>query len=103
MHDVKEIGLDEAQERLKAGQTFLDVRDEGSFQAGHVPGAVFLDDRSVGDFMAKADKKAPVVVYCYRGHTSLGAAAYLMDNGFTDVMSLTGGFEAWRPTGKIES
>jgi thiosulfate sulfurtransferase len=43
------------------------------------------------------------VVYCYHGHTSLGGAAYLMDQGFTEVYSLIGGFERWRQTEKIES
>jgi thiosulfate sulfurtransferase len=43
------------------------------------------------------------VVYCYHGHTSLGAAAYLRENGFTDVVSLSGGFELWRQTEKTES
>ncbi|HVM33677.1 MAG TPA: thiosulfate sulfurtransferase GlpE [bacterium] len=103
MDEVREIDVQEAQKRLEAGQTFVDVRDPASFKAGHVPGAIFLDDQSLGGFLAKADRGKPVVVYCYHGHTSLGGAAYLMDNGFTDVVSLRGGFELWRQSGKIES
>ena len=81
----------------------MDVRDAGSFQEAHVPGAFHLNDQTLEAFLAKADKQKPLVVYCYHGHTSLGAAAYLMENGFTDVVSLSGGFELWRQTEKIES
>jgi rhodanese-related sulfurtransferase len=34
---------------------------------------------------------------------SLGGAAYFLEQGFTDVVSLTGGFEAWRGVHPQES
>jgi thiosulfate sulfurtransferase len=36
------------------------------------------------------------VVYCYHGNSSLGAAGYFLENGFKNVASMMGGFEAWR-------
>jgi thiosulfate sulfurtransferase len=62
-----------------------------------------LSDANIEKFVAQTDKAKPVVVYCYHGHTSLGGAAYLMDQGFTEVYSLIGGFERWRQTEKMES
>ena|ERR1700722_1567030 len=104
MDEVKEIGLEEGQARFeKGGCLFVDVRDAGSFQEAHIPGALHLNGQTLESFLARPDKQKPVVVYCYHGHTSLGGAAYLMENGFTDVVSLQGGFELWRQTGKIES
>ena len=47
-------------------------------------------------FVARADKQVPIVVYCYHGHSSLGATAYLLDLGFAEVASLRGGFTAWQ-------
>jgi thiosulfate sulfurtransferase len=104
MDEVKEIELEEGRARLESGSVlFVDVRDAGSFREAHIPGAVHLNDQTVETFMEKADKQKPVVVYCYHGHTSLGGAAYLMENGFADVVSLKGGFELWRQSEKTES
>ena len=104
MDEVKEIDREEGKARLEAGScVFVDVRDAGSFREAHIPGALHLNDQTVEAFVAKADKQKPVVVYCYHGHTSLGGAAYLMENGFSDVVSLKGGFEFWRQSEKIES
>ena len=104
MDEFKEITVEEAGRLLEAGKAFfVDVRDPASFEAAHVPGALPLNDTNVEAFVAKTDKSKPVVVYCYHGHTSQGAAAYLKDQGFQEVYSVIGGFERWRQTEKIES
>ena len=103
MDDVKEISPEKAKELLASGATFVDVRDPASYEAAHIPGAISLNDSNVEKFVSQSEKNKPVVVYCYHGHTSLGGAAYLMDQGFKEVYSLTGGFESWRQTEKIES
>jgi thiosulfate sulfurtransferase len=104
MNDFREITTEEAGKMLEAGKAvFVDVRDPASYEAAHVPGAKLLTDANVEDFVAKTDKKKPVVCYCYHGHTSQGAAAYLMEQGFQEVYSVIGGFESWKHTQKIES
>jgi thiosulfate sulfurtransferase len=103
MDEVKEISAEKAKQLLASGATFVDVRDPASYEAAHIPGAIPLNDNNVEKFVSQSEKNKPVVVYCYHGHTSLGGAAYLMDQGFTEVYSLTGGFEGWRQTEKIES
>jgi len=74
----------------------VDVRDPDSFAMDHIEQAVHLDNTSLQEFLAKADQQAPVLVYCYHGHMSQGAAAYLAEQGFTETYSMDGGFEAWR-------
>jgi thiosulfate sulfurtransferase len=96
MKEVEELEFERAQELLAAGCAFVDVRDAGSYEAGHIPGAIHLTDANVGAFVAGANKAEPVVVYCYHGHSSIGGAAYLMEQGFEKVYSLVGGFGAWR-------
>ena len=104
MVDFKEIDVEQASQMLESGKAlFVDVRDPGSYQAAHVPGAILLSDSNVADFVAKTDKQKPIVCYCYHGHTSQGAATYLLDQGFKEVYSVMGGFESWRQTEKIES
>jgi thiosulfate sulfurtransferase len=103
MDDVKEISFEKAKQFFENGAVFVDVRDPASFEAAHIPGATYLNDANIQKFVDHTDKSKPIVAYCYHGHTSLGAAAYLMDQGFTEVYSLIGGFESWRHTGAIES
>jgi thiosulfate sulfurtransferase len=56
----------------------------------------------VQEFVENIDKEAAVVVYCYHGNSSLGAAAYFIENGFKNVASMSGGFEAWRQVYEYE-
>jgi thiosulfate sulfurtransferase len=55
-----------------------------------------LHDGNVQAFTEGTDKHREVIVYCYHGNSSLGAVAYFLENGFKNVASLRGGFEAWR-------
>ncbi len=104
MDEFKEIAVEEASKMLEEGKAFfVDVRDPASYEAAHVPGALPLNDANIEEFVTKTDKAKPIVVYCYHGHTSQGAAAYLLDQGFREVYSVIGGFERWRQTEKIES
>ena len=92
----KHMSVVELKERL-ADETLvlLDVRDQASFQAGHIEGAQQLNNDTVGEIVAQADKALPLVVVCYHGHSSQDAAAFLVTQGFTDVYSLDGGYAAW--------
>jgi thiosulfate sulfurtransferase len=97
MDSIPEIDLAEARARLDAGGTlFMDVRDPGSYRAAHIPGARRVDDATIGAFLETTDRGQPIVIYCYHGHSSLGGAAFLLEQGFREVFSLRGGFEAWR-------
>ena len=53
---------------------------------------------TLADFIAHADFDRPLIVACYHGNSSQGAAAYLAHQGFAEVYSLDGGFELWRAT-----
>jgi thiosulfate sulfurtransferase len=99
MIEVSQIDVQEARHRLDAGGTiFMDVRDPGSFQAAHIPGAVHVSDANIADFVEDTARDRAIVIYCYHGNMSRGGAAFLMEQGFTNVASLAGGFEAWRGT-----
>lgn len=104
MQDVPEINLEDAREKLDAGDAiFVDIRDSDSYQTSHIPGAVNLNNENVQDFMAKTDKNDPIIVYCYHGKTSLGGAAFFLQNGFSTVHSMSEGFEGWRLAYDFES
>ena len=92
----KELDPHKAQEMVEEGSVnVIDIRDPGSYSAGHIPSAVSLNDTNVKEFIGSTDKEKPLIVYCYHGISSRGAAEYLSQNGFKEVYSMTGGFEAW--------
>jgi thiosulfate sulfurtransferase len=104
MDEVKEIPPEEARRWLDSGEAlFVDVRDQASFQKGHIPGALLLNEANTEDFIAQTDKSKTLVVYCYHGNASQSAAAFLLDRGFKKVYSLTGGFNKWRKTEKVDT
>ena len=95
--EIPQIPIQDAKNKLDQKQClFVDIRDPGSYQQAHIPGAIRLHDSNVQEFVQNTDKDKDVVVYCYHGNSSLGATAYLIENGFKNVASMSGGFEAWR-------
>lgn len=94
------MDISRAQALFEAGEaTFVDIRDPVSFEDGHIPGALHLDETNVQRFVTDTDKGSTVVVYCYKGNASIGATAFFRDQGFTGASSLAGGFAAWRESG----
>lgn len=97
----KRIGVAEARRLIEERNAqVVDVRDPDSYRAGHIPDAVSIDERNVQSFMDSADRVRPLIVCCYHGNMSQGAADYFGRNGFREAFSLDGGYEAWRRDGR---
>lgn len=93
----KRISITETYELMANGSTqVVDIRDEQSYRMSHMPGATHLSNDNIQEYIAAADLDAPLVVVCYHGHSSQSAAQFLFDQGFEEVFSMDGGFEAWR-------
>ncbi|WP_250656267.1 thiosulfate sulfurtransferase GlpE [Alkalimarinus coralli] len=75
--------------------TLIDIRDPASFAAGHIEGAQHIGNHNLEQFLAEADRSLPLVVCCYHGNSSQGAADYFNQQGFEESYSLDGGFTAW--------
>jgi molybdopterin/thiamine biosynthesis adenylyltransferase/rhodanese-related sulfurtransferase len=98
---IREIDPAAAEERLGEA-TFLDVREQDEHEQGTIPGAVFIPR---GHLEAQVenrltDKDRPVVVYCAGGVRSAFAAETLQQLGYTDVVSMAGGFGRWKNEGR---
>lgn len=96
MSEFKRIAPEQAQQLRQSGAQVVDIRDPQSFALGHITGSQHIDNYSVADFIRQADLDAPLLVVCYHGNSSQSAAAYFVQQGFTDVYSVDGGFELWR-------
>lgn len=95
--EIPQIQIHDAKQKFDQKESlFVDIRDPGSYGQAHIPGAIHLNDGNVQQFLQNTDKEKTVVVYCYHGNSSLGATAFLLENGFKNVTSMSGGFEAWR-------
>jgi rhodanese-related sulfurtransferase len=83
------------------GYTVLDVREKEEYREGHLPGSVsvprgFLDMRIEETV---PDKTAPIILYCAGGTRSLLAGRTLRELGYTNLVSMQGGFSAWKNAG----
>ena len=87
----------EAARELLATQpiTVLDLRDQRSYRAGHIQGALMLHDGLLQALLAHNELDKPILVYCYRGATSHERAQQFADLGFRQVYTLEGGYTAW--------
>ena len=75
----------------------LDVREQGEYDAGHIPGAVLLPVGSIdGESAAEAipTQDTAVLVYCRSGNRSKTASAALAQLGYTQVYEF-GGIQDW--------
>ena len=82
--------------------TFLDVREPDEYEQGAIPGAVHIP-RGHLEFQVEGrilDKEAPLIVYCAGGVRSAFAAKTLGEIGYTDVVSVIGGFNRWKDEGR---
>ena len=99
MDPIKQIDVHKVKEMEgNASATIVDIRDPASYQTGHIPNAIHLGDNTVQQFILDTDKNKPLVIYCYHGISSQGAAAYFAEQGFKEVSSMIGGFEGWSST-----
>lgn len=74
-------GLEQA--RRTPGAVLLDVRTEGEYAAGHVPGSRNIPLDRIGE--AALDREAPLFVYCRSGARSSQACAVLRQRGYEAV------------------
>lgn len=95
MNSYTRINPEQAQQLLAQGVQLADIRDEHSFSNGHIPGAVQLGNHNLAAFIEQAELNQPLIVCCYHGNSSQSAAAYLAEQGFSQVFSLDGGFALW--------
>jgi rhodanese-related sulfurtransferase len=98
-----ELAKSQRFERLmkKSNTVVLDVRTPEEYKEGHLPNAVLLDfNGGVFDAeFAKLDRSKNYLVYCKSGRRSDKAAGKMKGAGFSNVIQLKGGIQAW--TGEL--
>ncbi|WP_119078652.1 rhodanese-like domain-containing protein [Chitinophaga alhagiae] len=85
------------------GVQLLDVRTAREFNTGHLQNALQADFTKKDEFFERVkyiDKSKPVYVYCLSGGRSTAAAKWMRENGYEQVVEMTGGVMAWKNAGK---
>ncbi len=98
---VTEIDVEKSRQLIKDGNVVVvDVREESEYEAGHLDNAVFLPrgvlEFKFGNIAELTDKSRTVLLYCRSGNRSALAAETMQQLGFTNVLSMAGGYEAWQ-------
>ncbi len=100
---IRECTIDDVRRRQAAGETltFVDVREESEFAKGHIPGAIHLGKGVIErDIEAKIpDPAKELILYCGGGFRSALAADNLQKMGYTNVISMDGGWRGWTEAG----
>jgi rhodanese-related sulfurtransferase len=101
---VRETTVEEVKRRMDRGDrdfVLVDVREESEWNAGHIPGATHLGK---GVIERDVEQKVPdtgreIVLYCGGGFRSALAAEALEKMGYTNVISMDGGWRGWKEAG----
>ena len=97
---VAECTVHDVKRRLDMHESFhlVDVREDGEWAAGHLPSAIHLSKGIIERDIEKTipDLAAPIVLYCGGGFRWALAAKNIREMGYTNMISMDGGFSGWK-------
>lgn len=101
MQNITEITPVKAKEIIEnSSACIVDVREEHEFVQGHLENAILLPrgelEFKIGNLPTLANKSAAIIVYCGSGKRAALSANTLQNMGYTNVLSIAGGYQAWK-------
>lgn len=102
---IREVSADEVEAKIGdpswAG-VLIDVRENDEYRGGHLPGARGIGRGVLEYHIADEvpDTEREIVLYCRGGNRSALAADSLRQMGYTNVLSMRGGFRNWQEEGR---
>jgi molybdopterin/thiamine biosynthesis adenylyltransferase/rhodanese-related sulfurtransferase len=100
---IREIDTAEAEQAMAApGAVVLDVREPDEYDQGAIAGSIHIPRGHLESQVENKvlDKGARVLIFCAAGNRSAFAADTLTQLGYTDVVSVAGGFNKWKNEGR---
>ena len=82
-------------ERSKETPLLLDVREPWEYRIASLEGSKLIPMRQIPAAIEDLDPAQEVIVICHHGIRSRHVAHYLESRGFTRVINLRGGIDAW--------
>jgi rhodanese-related sulfurtransferase len=100
---IHEVDIEEYKRLRESGQAgqLVDVREEHEWRAAHAAGAIHLSKGTIERDIETTipDKNARLVLYCGGGYRSALATDNLQKMGYTNLLSLDGGWRAIEASG----
>jgi rhodanese-related sulfurtransferase len=98
---IREVSVEEAQQRIKEGAKLIDVREDNEWDAGHATGSRHIGRGIIERDIVQTfpDKETELILYCGGGFRSALATDMLQKMGYTNVFSMAGGWKAWKEAG----
>jgi rhodanese-related sulfurtransferase len=100
---IRECNVADVKQKLDRNENFhlVDVREDSEWAAGHLPRATHIGKGVIErDIETKIPQKdAEIILYCGGGFRSALAADNLQKMGYTNVISMDGGFRGWNDAG----
>jgi hydroxyacylglutathione hydrolase len=97
----KRMSVSELQDRLARGDDLavLDVRQDAEWTAGHIPGAVHIENGRLPYDALPLSMDTPIAVHCQHRDRSTAGLSVLARRGYRDLTLVDGGFAAWASAG----
>lgn len=100
---ITEISLSEGCKACTNADVVIDVREPAEFFVGHLPSAINIP-RGVLEFKISnlnevTGLNSNIVIYCKTSGRAALAAKSLQAMGYTNVVSIAGGYEGWNEAG----
>ena len=95
---MRELTPDECKAHLEQGQSspmLLDVREPWEYQIVHLENSQLVPMRKVPEIVENLDPHQEIIVVCHHGIRSRQVALFLEHHGFSNVVNLRGGLDAW--------
>lgn len=96
---VRQISVDEAYAKYQAGIFLLDVREQEEWDEYRVPNTTLIPLDQLSERLDEVPHDEEIVVICRSGNRSKEGARILLEAGFTNVTSMSGGLKAWSAKG----
>ena len=100
--EIREVDTAGGEQLLADGWTLLDVREPNEYEQGAIAGSVHIPRGQLESSIENRvpDRSTPLVAMCAGGVRSAFAAVTLEQMGYTDVVSMDGGFNKWKDEGR---
>jgi rhodanese-related sulfurtransferase len=95
----REISVQEAAAKRDAGAFILDVRQPDEWNQYHIAGATLIPLAELPSRLNALPRDQEIVVVCHSGNRSAKGRDILLNAGFTQVTSMTGGLIQWQAAG----
>lgn len=94
--EMKEITVTELKKRIDSNSVefLLDVRALHEYEIANIGGEL-IPLPSLPNSLDLIPKDKEIIIYCKAGVRSARACSILLDAGYTDVVNVTGGMDAW--------